>query len=240
MKTATIISNIYNLLIIIVLISVFYSCGNSQASKETAKRSDSFDSDVNLDKQNEKQFINKNRHEVESLINQYNAIVGWDTVYKYTYALHDLLIQSKNTFALEGTLSDIIKFKGNYYLKIVSFFIDASKFYDGKLSQSYIAYFAIHEQQLHKLIDSLNSPNHIDFGFFLFNVSDVVLPDYELLNLEGGCLGETHEYIDFDFNAPIIIKGEIISYYLYETTKTLYHYIESDSTFKMRKTKDLY
>ena len=168
------------------------SCGDSKKESEKIPEKSSYE--IRHDKQKLLDSLNKN--EASKLTNNYNAIVGWDTVNHFTFYLQELFEKEKRPISFIGIIIDVIKKDTSYVLKVIS------------SNMTFNAEISVTKELFNKLNPLLQEKEIIE-GCFIFKVTNIT-SNNSILESEIDPNGD---------NALLKFHGKLIDFCLYDRLK---------------------
>ena len=201
----------------------FFSCGSDEPTKEQPKEKweNEFNEQMSID--------SLNKTEVKNLSKKYDAILGWDTSLIYTYQLQDLLSTTKKPLTFIGKIKDIIKKDSNYIIFATSswtpFMVSLYYIHTNSFSnKDYLAEFTVPSSKFEEMRSLLSPGKEAKEVCFILNCDKVISSSKIALDIQNS--GSEAEKKNFSSEQAlsldktlVILKGEILDFYLYKNKK---------------------
>ena len=152
---------------LLFLCIIIFSCDQEKKEPEKSKY------EIQEEKQNKLDTLNFN--EAKKLYTVSNAIIGWDTIKRYTYELQELLENNARPISFNGQIRNIIKKDSLYILKVPSH----------SHGKDYLAEISVSTDMFETLRNQLDK-HGINKGCFIFQVTRVTSSD--IINFQGKLL----------------------------------------------------
>ncbi len=201
----------------------FVSCGSDEPTKEQPKEKweIEFNEQMSIDSLNKTDVIN--------LSKKHDAILGWDTSLIYTYQLQNLLSTNKKPLTFIGKIKDIIKKDSNYIIFATSswtpFMVSLYYIHTNSFSnKDYLAEFTVPSSKFEEMSSLLSPEKEAKEVCFIFNCDKVISSSKIALDIQNS--GSEAEKNNFSSEQAlsldktlVILKGEILDFYLYKNKK---------------------
>ena len=167
-----------------------------------------------------------NHIEVMNIAKKNNAIIGWDTIKRYSYQLQELLDSINRSISFIGKISDITKKNNGFILKVFRYNENHQKFRMFFLSEISLSF-----SQLQELNKFILSNKYSGVCCFILKVKQMTSSFPKLTSeVQGGYYeGEDEEgmptirgeeatsYLTYDFTQTLVmLKGELVDFYIFK------------------------
>lgn len=195
--------NLSKLIIVFISIILLTSCGKSERKikeeKKEAERVATELKEAEIDKANDKA--------ISDLYLKYGMVKGWENVDTFTYALQEMYLEKGKTMVFEGTLKDIMKSDDTYFLIVEGI--------NGYYAHNNIANISLDSEKFNELRKHLKSKSNSIKGCFVFKVSNIISPLYQIKSGSESDSEECSSFLEYSMNESLLIfKGDLIEFYI--------------------------
>jgi hypothetical protein len=170
------------------------------------------------EKKNDK-YVIKNEKAITDLNKKYNAIPWQPSEGDFTYELQEMFIDKKKLISLNDDIKNITKLDTTYLL---SFYDDNIDLDYPDLRRNYIVQISISKDKFKELEKKIKSKNHSTSGCYIIKASKISTRLPALTSeIESG---EEHSNSNLSYayvETLIILKGELVDFYLEENENTM-------------------
>lgn len=195
--------NSLKLIIILISIILLTSCGKSEADIKQEKKA----AEKKANELKEEQLGKANEKAISDLYLKYGMVKGWENVDTFTYTLQEMYLEKGKTMVFEGELKDITKSDDTYFL-----IVEGINEYYG---HNNIANISLDSEKFNELRKHLKSKSNSLGGCFVFKVSNIISPLYQIKSGSESDGEECRSFLKYSMKESLLIfKGDLIEFYI--------------------------
>lgn len=195
--------DLLKIMLILISIILLTSCGKSEADIKYEKEK----SEKKAAQLKREQLKKEKDKAISDLYLKYGMVKGWENVDTFTYALQEMYLEKGKTMVFEGTLKDIMKSDDTYFL-----IVEGINEYYG---HNNIANISLDSEKFNELRKHLKSKSNSLGGCFVFKVSNIISPLYQIKSGSESGSEECSSFLEYSMNESLLIfKGDLIEFYI--------------------------